>query len=104
MKTKSAYCVCDWGIIELKGNWLMFNTLDDVLHILEHFTIPMQYHKNKKVSMVYPKASLTAISLIVTLLATTNSAEALCSDRECWLTWTCQIKLFFIFSTTDYQY
>ena len=82
----------------------MFNTLDEVLHILEHFTIPMQYHKNKKVSMVYPEASLTAISSIVTLLATTYSAEAVCSALRCWLTWTCQIKLFFIFSTTDFQY
>ena len=59
MKMKSAYRVCDWSIIGLKGNWLMFNTLDDVLHILKHFTIPMQW--NKELSMLYLEASLTAI-------------------------------------------
>ena len=42
MKMKSAYRVCDWGIIGIKGNWLMVNTLDDVLYILKHFTIAMQ--------------------------------------------------------------
>ena len=54
--------------------------------------------------MLYPEASLTAIcsdSLIVTLLATTNSAKALWSALGRWLTWTCQFKLFFIFLTTD---
>ena len=65
----------------------MFNTLDDVLHILKHFTIPIQ--QNKKVSMLYLEASLTqsiSDSLIVTLLATTNTAKVLRSALGCWLT------------------
>ena len=54
--------------------------------------------------MLHPEASLTAICfglLIVTLLTTTNSAEAQCSALGCWLTSTCQFKLFLIFLTTD---
>ena len=39
---KWPYHVCDLGIIGIKGNWLMFNTLDDVLYIKKHFTISMK--------------------------------------------------------------
>ena len=61
--------------------------------------------KNKKKSQccipkqVYQQFVLN--SLIVELLATTHSAEALRSALGFWLTWTCQFKLFFIFSSTD---
>ena len=53
--------------------------------------------------MLYSEASLTAICFGLFNCYTfskTNSVEALCFALGCWLTWTCQFKLFFIFLTT----
>ena len=54
--------------------------------------------------MLYLEASLTSIYFGLfncSLLATTNTAEALRSALRCWLTWTCQFKLYFIVLSAD---